>query len=145
MRVVDIPRLMKDDMDLVHFVALADAAAAVAAGNVSLLGQQKILPSMEYLLGFPARSRCPKKFNMPLIGRNIKNTECSSGAKPTFGYLFEISHTVNEVSLGVAFWEVQQVNRARRMDDIHCDIAYLAKPLRPFINAQKFRYGGSGL
>ena len=52
---------------------------------------------------------------------------------------------VNEVSFGVLVWQVKKMNVTGRVNYIHCNVTYLLKAVRSFVQPEEFRDGGGGL
>lgn len=74
-----------------------------------------------------------RKVYLPFIRRYIEYSYCAPGTKPVLTHFLQVLEPMDDVSLGILFRQVEEMNCTGRMRDINRDIDNLIKAVRAFI------------
>lgn len=67
------------------------------------------------------------KFDFPALDEDVEDAQGSASAEPAFSYFFEVFDAMDDISFGVLFGEIEEVNGAGGVGDVDDDVWDLPK------------------
>jgi hypothetical protein len=105
-----------------------------------LFGRRHISSTEVAILGVCASKYCGSFFGeiyLPFSRQNAENTQGSTSTEPVFSNLLKVLDSMDDVSLGCLFRQVEQMNGTCGMDDIYSDITDLAETIGAFVKTHQ--------